>query len=61
MVLTLTGKFWSLTAWRTETNAVRCVMLCEVRKLSNRTWLSAHGIWQEMPCTYPNLGIMQSN
>ncbi|KRX68901.1 putative [pyruvate dehydrogenase (acetyl-transferring)] kinase, mitochondrial, partial [Trichinella sp. T9] len=24
-----------------------------------RTWLSAHGIWQEFPCTYPKLGIMQ--
>ncbi|KRZ66995.1 hypothetical protein T10_6253 [Trichinella papuae] len=20
----------------------------------SQTWLSAHGIWQEFPCTYPN-------
>ncbi|KRZ80637.1 hypothetical protein T10_585 [Trichinella papuae] len=26
----------------------------------HRTWLSAHEICQEFPCTYPKLGIMQS-
>ncbi|KRZ11260.1 hypothetical protein T11_2788 [Trichinella zimbabwensis] len=29
--------------------------------IQSRTWLSAHGIFQEFPCTYPKLGIMQNN
>ncbi|KRY23332.1 hypothetical protein T12_16098 [Trichinella patagoniensis] len=30
------------------------------KALLRPTWLSAHGIWQESPCTYPKLRIMQT-
>ncbi|XP_003382072.1 conserved hypothetical protein [Trichinella spiralis] len=29
-------------------------------KRQNRTWLSAHGIWQEFPCTYLSCALIES-